>query len=54
MIEQSDIQIQEKKLTFIPCNDSYAHYNMENYYNELGFEVWNDYKLYEGNRRIKL
>ena len=42
-----------EKLTFIPCNDSYAYYNMENYYNELGFEVWNDYKLYEGKKENK-
>ena len=42
-----------EKLTFIPCNDSYAYYNMENYYNELGFEVWDDYKLYEGKKKNK-
>ena len=42
-----------EKLTFIPCNDSYAYYNMENYYDELGFEVWNDYKLYEGKKENK-
>lgn len=42
-----------EKLTFIPCNDSYAYYNMENYYNELGFEVWDDYKLYEGKKENK-
>lgn len=43
----------KEKLTFIPCNDSYAYYNMENYYDELGFEVWNDYKLYEGEKENK-
>ena len=42
-----------EKLTFIPCNDSYAYYNMENYYDELGFEVWDDYKLYEGKKENK-
>lgn len=39
-----------EKLTFIPCNDSYAYYNMEDYYDELDFEVWDDYKLYEGKK----
>ena len=43
-----------EKLTFIPCNDSYAYYNMEDYYNELGFEVWDDYKLYEGKKENKI
>lgn len=42
-----------EKLTFIPCNDSYAYYNMEDYYDELGFEVWDDYKLYEGKKENK-
>lgn len=42
-----------EKLTFIPCNDSYAYYNMEDYYNELGFEVWDDYKLYESKNTSK-
>ena len=43
-----------EKLTFIPCNDSYAYYNMEDYYDELGFEVWDDYKLYEGKKENKI
>jgi len=42
-----------EKLTFIPCNDSYAYYNMEDYYDKLGFEVWDDYKLYEGKKENK-
>jgi len=42
-----------EKLTFIPCNDSYAYYNMEDYYDELDFEVWDDYKLYEGKKENK-
>ena len=42
-----------EKLTFIPCNDSYGYYNMEDYYDELGFEVWDDYKLYEGKKENK-
>jgi hypothetical protein len=42
-----------EKLTFIPCNDSYAYYNMEDYYDELGFEVWDDYKLYESKKENK-
>ena len=43
-----------EKLTFIPCNDSYAYYNMEDYYDELGFEVWDDYKLYENKKENKI
>lgn len=47
------IKFVEEKMTFIPCNNSYAFYNMEDYYDELGFEVQDDYKLYEGKRTVR-
>ena len=51
----STIMSDNKKegMKFIPCNNAYAYYNMENYYDELGFEVWDDYKLYEGKNTSK-
>ena len=40
------------KLKLIPCNNAYQYYNMENYYDELDFEVYDDKKLYE-NKTMK-
>ena len=40
------------KFKLIPCNNAYQYYNMENYYDELDFKMYDDKKLYE-NKTMK-
>ena len=41
------------KFKLIPCNNAYQYYNMENYYDELDFKMYDDKKLYEGKTMKK-